>query len=231
MNAVIYFSCTGHAKAVAKIAAEKLGFELTELDLKTQNEILARDYSTAVIVFPVHCQSYPEFMKNFFRRIKSERIALIAVYGGADAGNALFEAAKLISATIVAAAYIPVGHSYLGDGLVPEELPRELLDKICTPAAVTVKSRGKTPFAGFLPSLRSRILVKIKRTEKCVGCNICGNECPMGAIERGRTNAKCVRCLKCVASCPEGALEVKKAKILTRYLNKTHNADLILYLE
>lgn len=230
MNAVIYFSCTGHSKAVAENLAARLKFGLAELTPQTQKDILALDYPTAVVVFPVHCQSYPKYLKKFFKKLNTENIALIAVYGKADAGNALFEAAKLISGKVIAAAFIPSGHSYLNDGYVPEELPQELIDKILKPSSVTVPKRRKTPFAGFFPSVRSRILVKIKRREKCVSCGICAAQCAMGAIKNGKTNAKCVRCLKCVAVCPEGALSITKTRILTRYLNKAKCNDTILYL-
>ena len=225
----MYFSCTGHGKAVAEILSARLGFMLKELNLRAQDGIPDGGYSTAVVVFPVHCQSYPAVLKKFFKELKAERVALIAVYGKADAGNAVFEAAKLISGKVVAAAYIPVGHSYLNDGYTPAELPEKLIEKILNPRPVAVPKRRKTPFAGFLPSLRSRLLVRIKRTEKCVNCNKCGENCPMGAIKNGRINAKCARCLKCVANCPEGALKVKKARILTRYLEKANRNEIILY--
>lgn len=224
MNAVIYCSCTGHSKAVAEILAARLGYPLAEYSTATE------DYSTAVIVFPVHCQSYPVFLKSFFKSLKAGRVALIATYGRAGAGNAVFEAAKLVNSAVVAAAYIPVGHSYLNDGYTPSELPQELIDKISNPAPVNIPKRGKTPFAGFLPSLRSRIIVKIKRTEKCVGCNICGGVCPAGAMKCGKPNAKCVRCIKCVASCPHGALEIKKARILARYLKRAEHEETILFV-
>lgn len=223
MNTVIYCSCTGHRKAVAENLAARLGYALSEYTAATES------YSTAVIVFPVHCQSYPAFLKKFFKELQAENVALIATYGRAHPGNAVFEAAKLISGQIIAAAYIPVGHSYLNDKYVPDELPQELIDKIqkCTPAVIP--RRRKTPFAGVFPSLRSRIILKIKRTEKCVGCNICGNVCPTGAIKSGKTNAKCVRCLKCVASCPHGALKIKKARVLARYLEKANRNEIIIY--
>ncbi len=124
MNAVIYCSCTGHSKAVAEILSARLDFKLLEYTEATEN------YSTAVVVFPVHCQSYPVFMRKFFRQLKAERVALIATYGHANAGNAVYEAAKLVGGSVVAAAYIPVGHCYLNDGYTPSELRKELIEKI-----------------------------------------------------------------------------------------------------
>lgn len=230
MNAVIYFSCTGNSKKIAQAIALKTGFELLELTRRTYDGILSGVYGTAAIVFPVHCQSYPKFLKRFFKNLNAGNVALIATYGKAHAGNAVYEAAKLISRKIIAAAYIPAGHSYLKAEADPESLPEALTKKILSPSPVVVPKRGKTPFAGFLPSLRSRLTVKIYRTKACVNCNACGEACPYGAIECGKTNSKCVRCLKCVKACPHGALEFKKSRILSRYLKKTHFEETILII-
>lgn len=237
MNAVIYFSCTGNSRKVAQNIAEKTGFKLIELTKLNYDVILSGGYGTAAVVFPVHCQSYPKFLKRFFKNLKAENVALIATYGKAHAGNAVYEAAKLVSGKITAAAYIAVGHSYLNAeadaDCVPEaeSVPDALTEKILSPSPVLVPKRRKTPFAGFLPSLRSRITVKIYKTQACVNCNTCGKICPLGAIECGKTNSKCVRCLKCVTACPHGALKFKKSRILSRYLKKTHFDETILYLK
>lgn len=231
MNAVIYYSCTGHGKAVAEIIAGELSLPLLELTAQSQEKLLAEKYSLAVLVFPVHCQSHPAFMKEFFMRLKTESVALIAVYGMADAGNAIYEAAKIINAKIVAAAYLPAGHSYLNDGYAPSALPAELIEKLKDPAPVYIPRRRKTPFAGVAPSARSRTLVKIVRGANCTNCNLCGISCDTGAIKCGKTNKKCVRCLRCVAACPNNALLIKKARILTNYLKKAKCKKIILYLE
>lgn len=224
MNAVIYCSCTGHCKAVAQKLSARLGYTLTDYTEATDN------YSAAVIVFPVHCQSFPPFLKSFFQNVKAECAALIAIYGGARAGNAVYEAKKLIKAPVIAAAYLPSGHSYLNDGFIPDELPEAFIAKICDPSPVYIPRRKKTPFAAFLPSLRSRAVIKILRNGKCVRCNKCGDGCPTGGIINGKTNLKCVRCLKCVASCPRGALEIKKTRVLCRYLEKAKQDETVLYI-
>ncbi len=49
--------------------------------------------------------------------------------------------------------------------------------------------------------------------EKCVGCRICVDKCPFGAIEmvnnKAKINpAKCTLCGDCVNSCPLGAIKI-----------------------
>lgn len=223
MNAVIYFSCSGQSKAVAEDLAARLGFDLCE----TSNAD-GKIFENIAIVFPVHCQSYPAPMKNFFKKLCARYVTLIATYGRAHCGNALYEAAKLIKGKIVAAAYLPAKHTYCETGemvLVPEEI----VCKMNTPAPVEIPKLKKTPFACFLPAVRSRLIVKIKKTEKCVNCGICGGQCPTGAIENGKISTKCIRCLKCVLNCPYGALTVKKSWILRRYLRKPRYEKTIIY--
>lgn len=223
MNAVVYFSCSGQSKAVAEDLAERLNFKLLKTDEAQEN------FGTAVVVFPVHCQSFPAPLKGYFMKLKAERVALIATYGRANCGNALYEAAKLIKSEIVAAAYLPAKHTYCVTGTATM-VPEEVIAKMLNPAPVQIPKLKKTPFAGFLPNLRSRLIVKIKRTEKCVNCGICGGLCPVNAIENGKINSKCLRCLRCVYSCPHGALEVKKSLILKRYLRRPRFEKTIIYI-
>ena len=231
MNCVIYFSCTGNCKKAAERIAAKTQFAIKELTKDGYGDVTLSVYGTAVIVFPVHCQSYPEFLKKLFKNIRAESVALVALYGGAHAGNALYEAAKLIKPKIIAAAYIPAGHSYTQEEAAPSAIPDEFIEKLGNSAPVKIIKRKKTPFAGVFPSLRSRTIIKIYKSEKCVGCNECGKACPYGAIERGRTNARCARCLKCVAACPHTALTFKKSRVLSRYLENNRFNETILYIK
>lgn len=224
MNAVVYFSCSGQSKAVAENLAERLGYKLYETQ-NAEEEI----FENVAIVFPVHCQSFPAPLKGYFMKLKAEHVTLIATYGRAHCGNALHEAAKLIKSEIVAAAYLPAKHTYCAAGTTTV-VPEEVIAKMLKPAPVQIPKLRKTPFAGFLPNLRSRLIVKIKRTEKCVNCGICGGLCPVKAIENGKMNSKCMRCLKCVDSCPHGALIVKKSLILRRYLKKPRFDKTVIYV-
>ena len=230
MNAVIYFSCTGRSKSVALCLAEKLGFISLELTKETQSGILCGNYENAVIVFPVHCQSFPKPMKKFFAKFTADNVSLVATYGSANAGNALFEAAELLRKNPVAAAYVPCNHSYMHSVIQTGALPQEFINKILSPAELSLPKRKKTPFAGFLPDLRSRAIVKIKRSSACGKCGFCNTVCPVSAMDYGVPNGKCIRCLKCVSSCKKNALEIKKKRVLESYLKSTHCNDLIVYI-
>ncbi|MDE7162704.1 MAG: hypothetical protein K2O44_01320 [Clostridia bacterium] len=230
MDAVIYYSCTGNGKKVAKEIAGKTAFEIFELTDGTQDEILSLNFNTAVIVFPIHCQSYPAFMRPFFKRLNAGRVALVATYGRIDAGNAVYEAAKLLKAPVVAALYLPARHSYLQENYQTPEVPQSFFEKLGSDTPAKITKRRKTPFAGCLPSLRSRAIIKIKRSAACTGCNLCKENCTVKAVDCGKTNARCVRCLKCVYNCPQGALTAKKSRTLSRYLKRAKHDEIIIYI-
>jgi len=223
MNAVIYFSCSGQCKAVAEALGEKIGFSVTDYTLAE------REYENAVIVFPVHCQGLPAPLKKFIKNFKAQYVTFIALYGQMSAGNAVYEAYK-ITGNAVAAAYLPARHTYGGAEIATPSVPDEVTEKILKPEYIKIPRRIKTPFAGLFPAARSRAIIKIKKTEKCVSCGICGGLCPTGAIENGEISSKCIRCLKCVLNCPHDALTVKKSWILKRYLKKPRFKKTIIYI-
>ena len=224
MNAVVYFSCTGQSEKVAKEIAEKLSYPIYEL------KNAEGEFENLVAVFPVHCQGIPKAVKKFLKTVKAIYITLIATYGRASAGNAVYEAYKAVNKRVIAAAALPSRHSYNYDFAEVRKVPAEIYDKISHPSYIKIPQRFKAPFAGFLPAVRSRILIKIKRRDNCNGCNACTKACPQGAINCGNIKRNCIRCLKCVSVCPNGALKVKKGIILKSYLKKPKCEKTYIYV-
>ena len=63
------------------------------------------------------------------------------------------------------------------------------------------------PLGALLTPLAKIGLIKPKKTEQCVDCNLCMRSCTMGLKEIGESG--CTNCLECVSVCPaKGALEI-----------------------
>jgi len=62
--------------------------------------------------------------------------------------------------------------------------------------------------------------------EMCVGCGVCVEECPVGAISMSKESAtindeECIRCGRCHDVCPEGAVRHDSERIPQEIQAKT----------
>lgn len=226
MTSVHYFSGSGHSREIAGFFAEKLQTNAIEI---SGNAPVSLD--TAVVVFPVYCQNIPVTVLPFLKSLKAENAVLIAVYGGIAHGNVLWEASRLICGRVIAAAYVPTGHSFMHEGtafdfdsLIP------IIGRIKKPCEAKITRTPKNPLANFFPAWRSRVGLKLVRTDACNFCNLCGESCPMDAVVNGKTNSKCIRCLRCVTVCPEYALQIKPCAILGLYLKRKKKNETVIFL-
>lgn len=227
MNGVVYYSNTGQSKSVAAYLADRLGYPLADMERD------CRDcYENLVLVFPVHCQNIPDLVKDFLKKVTVLNLTVIAAYGKMWGGNVLHEIQQNYRKNIVAAAYIPTRHAYLDrdepfrdfDRLMP------IIEKVQNPSPISLPKVFKNPLADIAPKLRSRLGLRITKTEDCCGCNLCGEHCSFGAIKRGTTNGKCIRCLRCVKLCPRQALKVSLGLPLRLYLRKKKTNRIIIYV-
>ena len=218
MIKVYYFSGVGHSFVVAKHIAEKLGTDVLDINKCGRTDKKCR---VAVVVFPVYCQNVPKTAKEFLKELDSEYVAFAITYGGISYGDVLSEASAITSATVLAGALIPTGHTFLnGENDFDEEQLSLFIERLKSTDGITVPKYRKNIFADFFPEWRSRISVKISKSDKCVKCNLCGDNCPTNAIKEGNTNSNCIRCMKCVTDCPNNALSFDTGLILKLYLNK-----------
>lgn len=224
---VYCFSATGRSGRVAAFFAGQLNWDVVDIGPGTQ----PIPEETAVVVFPVYCQSIPEPVVQFLPRLESKNVALIACYGRMHHGNVLMEATKLVSGQVIAAAYVPIGHTYLDEPAdVDPQALTPILKRLRAPEPAEIRQEFKNPLADFFPTLRSQLGVRIEKNDRCSDCGICSQSCPMGDMRRGVPGSRCIRCLRCVARCPEGALDVRYSLPLRLYLRKKKKNKTILYL-
>lgn len=62
MNAVVFYSNTGHSASLAKYMAEKLNYPVFEIE-----KVNAEQYENLVLIFPVHCQNIPYVVRAFLK--------------------------------------------------------------------------------------------------------------------------------------------------------------------
>ena len=111
MTSVYCFRGSGHSYAIAEYFARELQVPVVNIDRRLAESHCQADL--AVVIFPVYCQNIPAVVRDFFSKLDSKHVVLIATYGKISHGNVLWEAFKIIRGRVIAAAYVPMGHTYL----------------------------------------------------------------------------------------------------------------------
>lgn len=229
MIQVFCFSGSGHSHAVAAYFAQQLQVPVEEIGRRPTGQPGQAD--TALVVFPVYCENIPTVVKGFLYTLAAKYVALVATYGRISHGNVLWEASKLIHGCVIAAAYVPMGHTYLDPSKQFDPQPlHPMFGKLQHPQPVVLKREKKHLLSSFFPAWRSRIGVVIRLDETCDACNICTEQCPMRAIEAGHIHSNCIRCLRCIDLCPISALHFELRPILKWYLTHAAPKDTEVYL-
>ncbi len=217
MNAVIYHSNTGESKRIAEYLSELLSYELCEM-----GKANSKNFKNAVVVFPVHCQSIPKAVRPFLKALEAEKTVLIATYGKMSHGNALYECQKHYGISPVAAAYIPTKHSYLSNDTHFHRFGELSFVKTALEhgGEITIPKSFKNPLSVVLPSLRSRLGVRLIKGSGCNNCGLCRSVCE---------NSSCTRCLKCISVCPQDALSFRLSLPMKLYLKKKKFDKTVIY--
>lgn len=237
MNGIIFYSNTNQSRTVAQYFASKIGWKVYDLNNAEQaREAKNTVFERVVLVFPVYCQNLPDVISAFLPELDARYLTAVATYGGICYGRVLYELQKRYTAgEIIAAAYVPMKHSYLDpkhqtdlDVLYPLILKNRVEG---TAEAVVIGKTYKNPFADVAKNLRSRMIVSVDfDARKCVGCGKCERECLFGGIKGHKTNGKCIRCLKCVTDCSAAALSFRNSLLLRAYLKKKPIKEAVIYV-
>lgn len=242
-----YFTGTGQCRHLAENIAEgliKAGHEVQMTDITpydVRNDQKDKLNGEQIIfVFPVYASDMPVPLKDYLRGLRTDRtkILLIAVWGNAHKGKALYNAWKILldeGFIINGAAEIVAEHSYLHQQLpingerptyqekqelleyIRKQLPNEESIKlISNKDHLLIKLLCVLP-QGTVPKL----VVKIDfQQDRCNRCGICIKTCPTGAIRDNFTvdKKRCIMCLSCITNCKKGARKYHMKKIATRAL-------------
>ena len=141
MTQIYCFSGSGHSMAVAKHFATALDVPVTEITANTQGRA-----ELALVIFPVYCQNVPPIVKAFLRSLDARHAVLIATYGGFSHGNVLWEAQRILGERVIFGAYLPTGHSCLGEPATFDTIALEpLLQRCESPSAAIMPRTPKNP--------------------------------------------------------------------------------------
>lgn len=234
MKLILYFSPSNSTRYIAEHIGKKLNLQI--FDITSYNNSHRFDYSKTyeylILCFPVYSQNIPTPVKGIIKKLQATNFVLIATYGRMGMGNVLNEAADIIKGKIVGGAYIPTKHTY-NDGNYFSDFNQidVLLEKIKNEddTEVIFPKLKKNIFSNFFPNVRSRIGVKIRRTNDCINCSICNEVCPTNSINNGIIKNKCIRCLSCYTNCPYNGLVVGYRAVLKSYIKHDKVNRIIVY--
>lgn len=250
MNKIYYFTGSGNSLAIAGRIAEKLkNCELTRISSRIDFSAPI-EAETLGFVFPVYAWGMPVLFKEFVQKLKIKKadyIFVITNYAG-SCGNALGAFHKIfLRKKIKIAAFgellMPSNYVMMGNASSEhqarnilqkaEPVIDELAEKISRKDTIPknkVNGSGRMLSALVYPLFTANIRKSDKSffsTEKCNGCGICAQVCPVKNIKLNENKLPvwqhhCEQCHACIHWCPQKAIEFnKKTSAKNRY---THPA-------
>ena len=245
---IYYFTGTGNSMAAADFFALRMGEERKDM----AEAMKKRDFSCCIgenetlgLVFPVYYWGLPTAVVNFLSKLKLSGKtpyvwAVITCGSGIGAADKQLKAVAERFGIRVNAVFSLV----MPDNFVPmfrapkEEQVKEILkkaDKRMEEILAALQKREKGEESGMKELMLSASMQALYRNgrktdkftvdETCVGCGLCGQICPAGAIrlEDGKPvwkKAQCVLCMGCLNRCPAQAIQYgKRSRKNGRYVH------------
>lgn len=236
---IFYFSATGNSK----YAAERIAAATDDHLISLRDAVRARRYRYDVsrearigFVAPVYFQGLPSILQFFLEKLeltgyREQYIYVVLTCGQwtGDAAGQLAKALKKKGLTLSAQFGVQMVDNYIPAFTMPdEEEAARILDAAEEPigeACRAIRSMGAGDYnrcrgvnltaLAYPIYSRGRSTRPFVVTGHCIGCGLCQEVCPCGAIAiaGGRPawiKPKCVQCLGCLHRCPVQAIHWKK---------------------
>lgn len=249
---IFYFSATGNSKYVAERIASATDDHLIFLRDAIRTRHYRYDASREErigFVVPVYFQGLPSILTFFLEKLEltgcRDPYVYVVFTCGQWTGDAAGQVARLLKPkglSVSAQFGIPMVDNYVPAFSIPgdEEIDRILdeAEEFIDEARRAIRAKGIGDYnrvQGPAPALQTaamypgyahgRSTKPFVVTEHCIGCGLCQEICPCGAIaiaggKPAWVKAKCVRCLGCLHRCPAQAIHWKKAdEDRGRYVN------------
>lgn len=216
-NYCITFSPTGGTNRVADILCGALSSEWTQVDLMGEITLETSEKDICLIAVPSFGGRVPDLAVQRLKGVTgTARAVLVCVYGNRAYEDTLAELYDVVSgqglrpvAAVAAIAEHSIMHAYGVDR--PDEADaRRLADLSGYIAQKLRKGTTELTVPGDRPYKEYKVATMVpETTASCIGCGICAQHCPTGAINMLTPSltdtAKCICCMACTAVCPTHA--------------------------
>lgn len=230
---VFYFTATGNSLYIAK----RLDENPVSIPQVLKNENLSFSDDTIGIVFPIYAGRAPKIVIDFLRKsaFETSYLYFIGTYGNSDSAiceTVPAECKKLgikidyMNTVSMVDNYLPVfdmekeKQADKGTEKKIEEIIADIsakkqgIPKSTSRGIKMAKQVWAMEKLGLMKNDGSQLKIK---TDRCTGCGICKQVCPIDNIIIGsgiavRKNAKCEYCLACAHNCPQKAITIKRGE-------------------
>lgn len=239
---LVCFSPTGTSKTILRGIARGLEqdgeeiLDLTKPEARTGPLRLSAD-ELLVVSVPVYVGRVPALLTDWFQTIQAQNTPAVSVvvYGNRAYDDALLELGHRLRSrgcVPVAGGAFVGEHSFSSPGLPTAEVRPDAADlrlaeefggrvsrKLSSIPSIDRVPEPEFPGAfpyGGVTELWSVDFIEVG--EACIQCGVCGEGCPVGAIDPEDSHlidkTRCITCCACIKNCPEGARTMKAGQVM-----------------